>query len=141
MLFVFLKYVFIERRDVLDKMVTHCYRKSISDTLSKLLHFENFLQNDPLDEETKNEMVETRNYLLQDIFDSKETVKIQSINILSIVLKYDSICIAMLYVTRTKRSVALNIISDKCFSCFFTVCKSIRHKSRLILVWINRIVL
>ena len=50
-------------------MVTHCYRKSISDTLSKLLHFENFLQNDPLDEETKNEMVETRDYLLQDIFD------------------------------------------------------------------------
>ena len=65
----FLKYIFIERREVLDRMVTHCYRKSISDTLSKLLHFENFLQNDPLDEETKNEMVETRNYLLQDIFD------------------------------------------------------------------------
>ena len=65
----FLKYVFIERRDILDKMVTHCYRKSISDTLSKLLHFENYLQNNPLDEETQKDMEETRNYIFQDIFD------------------------------------------------------------------------
>ena len=50
-------------------MVTHCYRKSISDTLSKLLHFENYLQNaPPLDEETKKDMEDTRNYLFTDIF-------------------------------------------------------------------------
>ena len=65
----FLKYVYTERKDVLDKMVTHCYRKSISDTLSKLLHFENYLQNaPPLDEETKKDMEDTRNYLFTDIF-------------------------------------------------------------------------
>ena len=66
---VFLKYIYKERSDVLDRMVTHCYRKSISDTLSKLLHFENYLQNEPLDEETKKDMIETRNFLFSDIFE------------------------------------------------------------------------
>ena len=66
---VFLKYIYKERSDVLDKMVTHCYRKSISDTLSKLLHFENYLQNENIDEETKNDMNNTRNYLFSDIFE------------------------------------------------------------------------
>ena len=66
---VFLKYIYKERYDVLDKMVTHCYRKSISDTLSKLLHFENYLQNENIDEETKNDMNNTRNYLFSDIFE------------------------------------------------------------------------
>ena len=66
---VFLKYIYKERSDVLDRMVTHCYRKSISDTLSKLLHFENYLQNDPLDDETKQEMNNTRSMLFSDIFD------------------------------------------------------------------------
>ena len=66
---VFLKYIYKERSDVLDKMVTHCYRKSISDTLSKLLHFENYLQKENLDEETKNDMNDTRNYLFSDIFE------------------------------------------------------------------------
>ena len=66
---VFLKYIYKERSDVLDKMVTHCYRKSISDTLSKLLHFENYLQNENIDEETKNDMNDTRNYLFSDIFE------------------------------------------------------------------------
>ena len=65
---VFLKYIYTERKDVLDKMITHCYRKSISDVLSKLLIFENFLQKDPIDEETKNDMNETRNMLFTDIF-------------------------------------------------------------------------
>ena len=65
---VFLKYIYTERKEVLDKMITHCYRKSISDILSKLLFFENYLQNDPIDEETKNDMNETRNMLFTDIF-------------------------------------------------------------------------
>ena len=58
----------MERREVIDKMVDHCYRKSISDTLSKILHFENYLQNDPVDEDTKNDMNDTRNGIMADIF-------------------------------------------------------------------------
>ena len=65
---VFLKYVYQKRKDVLDKLVNHCYRKSISDTLSKLLNFENYFLNDPLDDETKEDMNSTRNMLFVDIF-------------------------------------------------------------------------
>jgi hypothetical protein len=65
---VLVKYIYIERKDVLDNMVNHCYRKSISDILSKLLHFENYFQTEPLDEKTKSDMNDTRTMLFIDIF-------------------------------------------------------------------------
>ena len=66
----FLKYIYLERNEFLNKMVEHSYRKSISDTLSKIIHFENYIQNnEPLDEKTKEDMIDTRKYLLTDIFD------------------------------------------------------------------------
>ena len=65
----FLKYIYLEKSDVLDKMVAHCYRKSIADTLSKILHFENYFQNEPLDENTKNDMIAIRKSLFKNIFD------------------------------------------------------------------------
>ena len=64
-----LKYIYKERSDVLDKMVNHCYRKSISDILSKLLHFENYFQSeDSLDKDTRSEMESTRKMTIADIF-------------------------------------------------------------------------
>jgi len=66
----FLKYIYLERNEFLNKMVEHSYRKSISDTLSKILHYENYLQNqEPLDEKTKEDMNDTRKYLFTDIFE------------------------------------------------------------------------
>jgi hypothetical protein len=50
-------------------MVNHCYRKSISDILSKLLHFENYFQSeDSLDKDTRTEMESTRKMVIADIF-------------------------------------------------------------------------
>ena len=68
---VFLKYMYLVRNEYLNKMVDHFYRKSISDTLSKIIHFENYLQNliEPLDEKTIEDMKDTRSYLLTDIFE------------------------------------------------------------------------
>jgi len=64
-----LKYIYKERSDVLDKMVNHCYRKSISDILSKILHFENYFQSeDSLDKDTRSEMESTRKMAIADIF-------------------------------------------------------------------------
>ena len=64
-----LKYIYKRRSDVLDKMVNHCYRKSISDILSKLLHFENYFQSeDSLDKDTRTEMESTRKMIIADIF-------------------------------------------------------------------------
>lgn len=64
-----LKYIYKERSDVLDKMVNHCYRKSISDILSKILHFENYFQSeDSLDKDTRSEMESTRKMTIADIF-------------------------------------------------------------------------
>ena len=66
----FLKYIYLERNEYLNKMVDHFYRKSISDTLSKIIHFENYFQNnEPLDEKTLEDMKDTRSYLLTDIFE------------------------------------------------------------------------
>ena len=66
----FLKYMYLERNEYLNKMVEHFYRKSISDTLSKIIHFENYFQNnEPLDEKTLEDMKDTRSYLLIDIFE------------------------------------------------------------------------
>ena len=66
----FLKYMYIERSEYLNKMVDHFYRKSIADTLSKIIHFENYFQdNESFDEKTLEDMKDTRNYLLTDIFD------------------------------------------------------------------------
>ena len=66
----FLKYIYLERSNFFDKMVTHSYRKSISDTLSKLLHYESYLQNnETLDESTKEEMKDRRDIILSDIFE------------------------------------------------------------------------
>ena len=66
----FLKYIYLERSEFLNKMVEHCYRKSISDTLSKILHYENYIQNaESFDDKTKEDMSDTRKYLLSDIFE------------------------------------------------------------------------
>ena len=64
-----LKYVYTVRGDILYKMVNHCYRKSISDTLSRILHFENYFQSeDSLDKDTRNNMEEKRKEILSEIF-------------------------------------------------------------------------
>ena len=64
-----LKYVYTVRSDILYKMVNHCYRKSISDTLSRILHFENYFQSeDSLDKDTRNNMEEKRKEILSKIF-------------------------------------------------------------------------
>ena len=64
---VFLKYIYFERHNFLDKMVSHSYRKSISDTLSKLLLFESRLKT--LDENQKEEMRKKRNFILSNILE------------------------------------------------------------------------
>ena len=66
----FLKYIYLERQDFFYKMVSHSYRKSISDTLSKLLHFESYLQNnETLDEKTNEDMRDQRKLILFEIFE------------------------------------------------------------------------
>ena len=67
---IFLQYLYNKRKDVFFLMVSHCYRKSISDALSKLLQFENYFNQNiiDLDEEMKNNMNETRIEILRDIF-------------------------------------------------------------------------
>ena len=40
-----IKYIYTMKTDILSKMVNHCYRKSISETLSKILQFENYIKN------------------------------------------------------------------------------------------------
>ena len=65
----FLKYIYTVRSDIFYKMVNHCYRKSISDTLSKILHFENYFQSeDSLDKDTRHNMEEKRKEILSEIF-------------------------------------------------------------------------
>ena len=50
-------------------MVNHCYRKSISETLSRILHFENYFQSeDSLDKDIKLSMEEKRKEILGEIF-------------------------------------------------------------------------
>jgi len=63
--------MYLVRNEYLNKMVDHFYRKSISDTLSKIIHFENYLQNliEPLDDKIIEDMKETRSFLLTDIFE------------------------------------------------------------------------
>ena len=66
----FLKYIYLERQGFFYKMVSHSYRKSISDTLSKLLHFESYLQNnETLDEKTNEDMRDQRKLILFEIFE------------------------------------------------------------------------
>ena len=66
----FLKYIYLERQEFFYKMVSHSYRKSISDTLSKLLHFESYLQNnETLDEKTNEDMRDQRKLILFEIFE------------------------------------------------------------------------
>ena len=68
----FLKYIYKERKDIFYLMTTHCYRKSISQALSKVLHYENYFNEHSikLEEELKNDMNETRIQVLIDIFTS-----------------------------------------------------------------------
>ena len=65
----FLKYIYNKRKDVFFLMTSHCYRKSICDTLSKLLHFDNYFREKSIElsEETKYDMNETRIEILRDI--------------------------------------------------------------------------
>ena len=64
-----LKYIYNVRSDILYKMVNHCYRKSISDTLSRILHFENYFQSeDSLDKDARHNMEEKRKEILSEIF-------------------------------------------------------------------------
>ena len=69
---VFIKYIYKERKDIFILMTSHCYRKSISQALSKLLRYENYFNEHSikLEEEEKNDMEETRIKVLIDIFSS-----------------------------------------------------------------------
>ena len=68
----FLKYLYSKRKDVFFLMESHCYRKSISDALSKLMQIENYFKENTicLDDEMKNSMNETRIDILRDLFSS-----------------------------------------------------------------------
>ena len=61
---IFLKYMYLVRNEYLNKMVDHFYRKSISDTLGKIIHFENYLQNliEPLEEKERNKKLFINRY-------------------------------------------------------------------------------
>ena len=69
---VFIKYIYKERKDIFNLMTSHFYRKSISNALSRILYFENYINEigAEVDEQTKNDMNETRNKVLLDIFSS-----------------------------------------------------------------------
>ena len=64
----FLKYIYLERPNFLDKMVSHSYRKSISDSLCKLLNFESDIKN--FSEEIKVEMKKQRKRIISNIFET-----------------------------------------------------------------------
>ena len=69
---VFIKYIYKERKDVFNLMTSHCYRKSISNALSRILNFESYFNENTteLDEQSKIDMNETRNKVFIDIFSS-----------------------------------------------------------------------
>ena len=66
---VFLKYIYTIRKDVFNLLVLHCYRKSISDALSKILFYENYLQinSKEIDDKFKEEMNKKRIEVLIEI--------------------------------------------------------------------------
>ena len=61
---VFLNYVYNIRKDVFDLLIKNSYRKSISETLSKILDFENYSPNNP----NEKNMSEIRLQILEKIF-------------------------------------------------------------------------
>ena len=61
---VFLDYVYNIRKDVFDLLIKNSYRKSISETLSKILHFEIYSQN----KQNEQNMSEIRLQILEKIF-------------------------------------------------------------------------
>ena len=69
---VFLKYIYNIRKDVFNLMSAHCYRKSISNALSKILRYEHYFNEntEQLAEDSKNKMNETRINVLIEIFSS-----------------------------------------------------------------------
>ena len=68
---VFLKYVYNIRKDVFNLLISHIYRKSISDALSNMLHLEKYISDILKSNETiKNNMNETRLDVLKNIFTS-----------------------------------------------------------------------
>ena len=81
---IIIKYLFSQRKDILNKLVYHSYRKSIAEILYKIINFEDKLNDDSgID---LNEFSETRLDIIKNIFDiidiNKDTEKISSLSFL-----------------------------------------------------------
>ena len=85
-----IKYLFSQRKDILKKLVYHCYRKSIAEILYKIINFEdkfheNNINNDD-DDIDLNEFSDLRLEIIKNIFDvidiNKDTEKISSLSFL-----------------------------------------------------------
>ena len=65
----FLKYVYNIRKNIFNLLISHFYRKSISDALSNMLHLEKYISDIFKSNETiKNSMNEIRLDVLKNIF-------------------------------------------------------------------------
>jgi len=110
---VFLNYVYNIRKDVFDLLIKNSYRKSISETLSQILHFENYDQNNS---NGKN-MSEIRLQILEKIFKEidmkKDNEEINSIYYLITGL-YDSTSISDL-----KKCFENMIENENIINCLF----------------------
>ena len=110
---VFLNYVYNIRKDIFDLLIKNSYRKSISDTLSKILHFEAYY----IDELNQKSMNETRLQILEKIFNEinikKENEEINSIYYLITGL-YDSTSISEL-----KKCFENMIENETIINCLF----------------------
>ena len=66
---IFIRYIYKERKDIFNLMIPHFYRQSISDSLSKILFFEIWFDEDnQLKPEENADMIKTRNDVLEKIF-------------------------------------------------------------------------
>jgi len=84
---IIIKYLFTQRKDILNKLVYHSYRKSIAEILYKILNFEDKLHdNNDDNEEDLNKFSELRLDVIKKIFDiidiNKDTEKISSLSFL-----------------------------------------------------------
>ena len=85
-----IKYLFFKRKDILQKLVFHSYRKSIAETLYKIINYEENLKkfetNEELEETEKNKLLEIRTEIIKNIYDTininMDTEKLSSLSYL-----------------------------------------------------------
>ena len=87
---IIIKYLFFKRKDILQKLVFHSYRKSIAETLYKIINYEENLKkfetNEELEETEKNKLLEIRTEIIKNIYDTininMDTEKLSSLSYL-----------------------------------------------------------